>query len=172
MAGDKFSHAVENRAGRAQPQGRQHRKPGQHTKHVAVRGQCRVFNDVAHYFAARQITHIDPLPLREQLACTLLIALRQRIADTGVMVAELAKPQRDVQHRHTPQHGKGPTQTPQQQPMDSQRQQCRRYHRQAPCHPCMVPGTGIKAATHTQRPFTQPCMNRIAACQRTSLLKQ
>ena len=134
----KLGQAVEHGPRWPQAQHSQHRKPGQHPKHVAVCGQHGVFDDVAHHFAAGQLTRIHLLPLRQKLTGMHLITLVQRITDAGEMVAELAKTEGCVQDGHTPQHGQRPACNPHQQPVHTQHQQGRQQHRQAPHHPPMV----------------------------------
>ncbi|MNT72277.1 hypothetical protein D3C72_2108610 [compost metagenome] len=58
---------------------------------MAVGGQHRILDHVAHDFAARQRAHIDLLPMRQTLARGIFIALFQRIPNAREMVAELAK---------------------------------------------------------------------------------
>ncbi len=108
VAGDEFAHSVQHRAGRTEPERRQDREPGQHAEHMAVRGQHGVFDDVAHDLAAWQLAHVHPLPLREQLARKRLVSRIERVANAGEVVAELAEPQRDVEHGDAPQHGNHP----------------------------------------------------------------
>ena len=139
---------------------------------MSVGGQHRILDHVAHDLAARQRAHIHLLPVRKALARRIFIPLFQRIADAGEVMAELPKAQRDIQHRHTPEHCKRPAQPPQQQPVDGQRDQCRNKHCEAPRHPAVVRFARVEIAAHGQRPRTQPRMDGIAAGQGTCLLDQ
>ena len=101
---------------------------------------------MAHDLAARQRADIHLLPMGQALTRTIFIALFQRITDAGEMVAELAKPQGDIQHRHTPDHRKRPSQQQHQQPVNSEGDQRRYQHSQAPSHPAVVRLARVKVA--------------------------
>ena len=66
---------------------------------MAVRGQQRVLDHVAQQLGARQLARIEVAPLGEQAARLDLVAALERLADVGEVVAELAKAERQVQHR-------------------------------------------------------------------------
>ena len=138
VARNKFTHAVEDRTGRAEAESRQHGEPGQHTEHVAVGGQHRILDHVAHDLAARQFAGIDLLPLRQQFARGGLIAGVQRVADIGEMMAELPEPQRHVQHGHAPKHREGPSERERQQPVHARGSGRRNDH----CHASRQPSHG------------------------------
>ena len=139
---------------------------------MPVRRQNRIFDHVAHHLAARQVARIHLLPVGQTFARTLLVAFLQRIADTREMVAELAKTQRDVEHRHVPEHGDRPAHTPEQRGMHRKDKQGGHQHGQAPCHPAMVRLARIKIAADRQRPSPQTGMDRVAARQGARLLDQ
>ena len=172
VARHEFAHAVEDRPRRAKTEGGQHRVPGQHAKHMTVRRQHRILDHVPHDLAARQLGGIDLLPLRQQRPGPRFVALVERVADVGEVVAELPEPQRHVQHRHAPQHRERPAQRPQQQPVNGQRRQRRQHGRQRPGDPAVVRLAGIEVAAHPARPAPQAGVNRVAARQRTGLLDQ
>ena len=172
VAGDKLSHAIEHRTGRPQAQRRQNGEPGQHAKDMAVCRDDRVFNDMAHDFAAGQHAGIYLLPVRQALPGRVFLTVFQCIADAREMVAELAKAQRNVKHRHTPEHRKRPAQPPHQSPMDGQSHQRGHHHRQAPGHPAVVGFASVEIAAHRQRPRAQAGMDGIGSGQRACLLDQ
>ena len=66
---------------------------------MAVRGQQRVFDDVAQHLGARQFAGIEVAPLGQQPARLVLVTAVQRLADVGEVVAELAEAQRQVEQR-------------------------------------------------------------------------
>lgn len=101
-----------------------------------MRRQYRVLDHMAHDLAARQHAHIHLLPVRQALARHILFATFERVADAGEVVTELPEAQRDIQHRNAPQHRKRPTQSPEQKPVDHQREDCRHHDGQEPgTHP-------------------------------------
>ena len=57
---------------------------------------------MTNQFAARQLTGVHLPPLGQQLACSVLIAIIQRITNIGKVMAELAKAKRDVQNTNAP----------------------------------------------------------------------
>ncbi|MPN58563.1 hypothetical protein SDC9_206270 [bioreactor metagenome] len=87
-------------------------------------------------------------------------------------MAELAKTQRDIEHRDVPQHRQGPAHAPQQQPVDAQRHQRWQHHRQAPGHPAVVLATRVEIAAHRKGPRTHASVNGIDAGQGARLLDQ
>ena len=123
VAHDKLAQAVQHRAGRSQTKGRQHREPGQHAKHMAMRGQHRILDHMAHDLTAGQLAGVDLLPGGQHFAGAVFITIGQRIADLGKVKAELPKTERDVQHGHAPQHGDGPAHKPVEQTVNQQRKQ-------------------------------------------------
>jgi hypothetical protein len=110
--------------------------------------------------------------VRQALAGALLVAHLQGIADPREVVTELPESQRDVEHRHVPEHGQRPANPPQECGVHGQHERGRHQHRQAPGHPAMVRLARIKIAADRERPGAQASMDRVAARQRTRLLDQ
>jgi len=167
-----FSHAEKHRAGRPQAQRRADGVAGQHTKHMAVRGQYRVFDDMAHDLAARQVIGIDLLPIGQVLAGLLFVTGFQRMADTGEMVAELAKAQRHIQHQHMPGHRQRPAHQCDQQPMHSHGQGRGQQHRDAPGQPAVALLASIEVAAEPLHPGPHAGIDRIVTRQGLGLLQQ
>ena len=69
---------------------------------MSVGGKHRILNHMAHDLAAGQFAGIDLAPLGQQLTRGGFIAVVERVANVGEIVAELPEPQRDVQNRHAP----------------------------------------------------------------------
>jgi len=169
---DKFAHPVKQRAGRAEAKGRQNRVPGQHPEYVAMRGDHRVFDDVPDDFTARQVRYVDVLPLRQKLPRAFLAALVKRIADAGEVMAELPKPQRQVQKDDIPQHRERHAQGQRQQPVNTQRQQGRHAGRKHPRHPAVVCFARIEIAADPAYPDDRGRIHRVAIADRANLLDQ
>mmetsp|Transcript_16246 Transcript_16246/g.45318 ORF Transcript_16246/g.45318 Transcript_16246/m.45318 type:complete len:375 (+) Transcript_16246:210-1334(+) len=100
IAADKLGHPVEHRAGRPQPDGGAHDEPEEHPEDMAVRRQQRMLDDMTDEFGARQLAGVQMAPFREQLAGRGVIAALHRIPDVGVVVAELAEAQGQIEHQH------------------------------------------------------------------------
>ena len=91
-------------------------------RHGGARRDDRVFNDMAHDFAGGSMPD-SPAASAPGAPGRVFLTVFQCIADAREMVAELAKAQRNVKHRHTPEHRKRPAQPPHQSPMDGQSHQ-------------------------------------------------
>ncbi len=139
---------------------------------MPVRRNDRMLDHVAHDFAARQLGGIDALPVRQQRARERLIALVERVADVGEMVAELAKAERHVEHRNAPQHGKRQAQREHQQPVHAQRQQRGHEHREPPGNPSVVRLARIEVAAGPARPRQNAAVHGVVRAQRPHLLDQ
>ena len=58
-----------------------------------------MLDHVAQQLGARQLARVEMAPLGEQAPRLDLVAALERVADVGEVVAELAKAERQVQHR-------------------------------------------------------------------------
>lgn len=172
VARNEFAHPIENRTCRAKSQRGEDRKPGQHAEHVTVRRDHRMLDDMPHDLAARQIRRIDVLPVRQQRPRERLVAVFQRVANAGEMVAELAKSQRCIEHGNAPQHGERQTQRQHEQPVHAERDQRGEGDGERPCNPSMVRLAGIEIAADQAGPAEDGAVDRIRVRERPNLLQQ
>ena len=76
---------------------------------MPVCSQYGIFDHMADDLAARDIAGINLLPIGQKLSGQGLVATVQGIANIGEVVAELPKPQCQLQNQDVPHHGCGPT---------------------------------------------------------------
>jgi hypothetical protein len=105
---------------------------------VAVRLQHRILDDTANQFTTWQFANIRLAPLRQKFACAILVASVEGIPYVREMVAELAKAQRHVEQRSTPDGRKGPAQQIRQQHVDGKRKKRGQSHRETPDDPSVI----------------------------------
>ena len=171
VAREIFGQPVEHRAGRAEADGPEHHEAHQHTEHVAVCRQHRMFDHLAQQFGARQAGCIHAQPPGQLFACRGVVACVQRLADLAEVVAELPETQRDVEDAHGPGKGQHRTELP-EPPVHEARNGRRHSHGKQPRHPAMRGLAGIEVAAHGARPGAQTSMNRVVESERARLLQQ
>ena len=99
IAADELGEPVQHCTGRPEADRRQEHEPEEDAEDVAMRGEQRVLDQVAEELRRRQLARIEMPPLGEQSARLDLVAALERGADVGEVVAELAKAERQVEHR-------------------------------------------------------------------------
>ena len=57
-----------------------------------------MLDHMAQQFGARQLTRVEVAPIGEPLARGDVVAVLERVANVGEVMAELAKPERHIQH--------------------------------------------------------------------------
>ena len=127
---------------------------------------------MAHHFAARHFAGIHLLPVGQSLPRRIFVARVQCIANTREMVAELPKTQRDIEHRHIPQHGHGPANEMQQGKVNAQHHHTGQQHGHEPGQPAVMGLARVKVAAYGHRPGTIASLHQIGPCQRSRLLQQ
>lgn len=111
-----------------------------------------MFDDVAQQFGAGQFAGVQVAPLLQYAAGAVFVALLQRVADVGEVVAELAEAERQVQDQQVEaergDQGSGGSSTRKRAP-DHQR---RREHGRHPNHPGVVllPASKLRAVQRAQ----------------------
>ena len=169
VARAELGHAVDHRTDRPQSHRRAQHEPEEHAEDMAVRGQQRMLDDMAQQLGARQLAGIEMAPLLQHRARALFLALLERVADVGEVMAELAKTQRQVEHHQIPQQGQQHAVVVEQLE-HAEHQQRGHAQRDRPDHPGMVLAAGVEVARRPARPVDQGFMDRIALRQRTQLL--
>jgi hypothetical protein len=171
VAADKFGHPVQHRAGRAEAQRRQHHEPEEDAEDVAVRRQQRMLDHVAQQLGAGQFARVEVAPLGEQAARLVLVATVQGIADVGVVVAELAKAQREVEHaddRWPAPAARCTRARARRSAVSSAGQQ----HGDTPDHPGVVRLARVEVAPGPRDPGLQAVVDPVVARQRLELFEQ
>ena len=133
-------------------------------------GKHRIFDDMANDLAARQFAGIQVTPFGEQLTRYLFIPVVERVPNVGEIVAELAKTECEIKHRHIPGKGQQHVDLP-QQPVHQQRSQRRDNDRKHPGDPAVVRLARIQTAMRPTRPSQKTGINPVGASQRTGLLQ-
>ena len=139
---------------------------------MAVRGNHRILDHMPHDLAARDLPHLHLLPLRQQFAGLVFVAVFQGFTDTGEVVAELTKTQGDIQQGHIPQHSHPPAQRPLEQPMQEHGQQGGGEDSDAPSHPGLGAGARVEGAHHPSRPVFDRDKDLVLGLEGAGLLQQ
>ncbi len=171
VAADELGHAEQHRAGRAQAQRRADDEPEEHAEDMPVRSQQRMFDHMAQHLGVWQLAGIQVQPFGQQAPHLVVVAVVQRLAQIGEVVAELAEAQRQVEHHHIEGHRQQQAVVPDAQG-DERHQQRRRQHRYAPHHPRMPRLAGVEVAPHPADPGHQPVMHPVVARQGFQLFDQ
>lgn len=127
---------------------------------------------MAHYFAAWHLAGIDLLPVGQGLTGGKFITGIERIANPREVVAELAKTQRDIEHRDIPQHGCRPAYELHQRPEYAQHDNAGQQHGHRPGKPAMEGLARIKVAAHGHGPGAITGLYQIGSGQRARLFQQ
>ena len=132
-------------------------------------GEQRMLDDVAQQLGARQLARDEMPPFGEQQPGTILVAALERVADVGEVMAELAKAERQVQHRDVEEQREQRAYALEQHVQHDRRAR-RRQHRDQPRDQAVAAVAALEGLLEPAGPRRERGLHAPALAERLPLL--